>query len=180
MKPMSFAKRAAVLAVLAGSAVGANAANYDLATITAGEAPTSFNAFHGGTGLVSFDDNFMFTLLTPGITGGSVLEFSIPGIIGAKFTGAELYSGTVGSGSLMATAIGTPESLSFSGIFTPAGSYYFHVAGAIDGVSVGAAYSGAISVAAAPVPEPESYAMFLAGLGVMGAIAVRRNKAKKG
>ena len=29
-----------------------------------------------------------------------------------------------------------------------------------------------------PVPEPESYAMFLAGLGVMGAIAARRRKSK--
>jgi hypothetical protein len=30
----------------------------------------------------------------------------------------------------------------------------------------------------APVPEPETYAMLLAGLGLMGAIARRRNKAK--
>ena len=36
-------------------------------------------------------------------------------------------------------------------------------------------YTGSISVT--PVPEPESYAMLLAGLGVMGAIARRRNKA---
>ena len=33
-------------------------------------------------------------------------------------------------------------------------------------------------VVQSPVPEPESYAMLLAGLGVMGAIAVRRNKRK--
>ena len=36
-------------------------------------------------------------------------------------------------------------------------------------------YSGEITVTA--VPEPETYAMLLAGLGVMGAIARRRNKA---
>jgi hypothetical protein len=30
-----------------------------------------------------------------------------------------------------------------------------------------------------PVPEPETYAMLLAGLGLMGTIARRRNKAKK-
>lgn len=32
--------------------------------------------------------------------------------------------------------------------------------------------------AVTPVPEPESYAMMLAGLGLMGAIARRRNKSK--
>lgn len=41
--------------------------------------------------------------------------------------------------------------------------------------SLSSTYAGSISVTA--VPEPESYAMLLAGLGVMGAIARRRNKA---
>lgn len=40
---------------------------------------------------------------------------------------------------------------------------------------VGSSYS-AVAVAA-PVPEPESYAMFAAGLGLMGFIARRRSKA---
>lgn len=33
-----------------------------------------------------------------------------------------------------------------------------------------------VRVVFAPVPEPESYAMFLAGLGLMGVIALRRQK----
>jgi hypothetical protein len=37
-----------------------------------------------------------------------------------------------------------------------------------------ASFSG--SVIAAPVPEPETYAMLLAGLGLMGAVARRRSK----
>ena len=36
------------------------------------------------------------------------------------------------------------------------------------------------NVSVTAVPEPESYAMFLAGLGVMGAIVVRRRKSKNG
>jgi len=38
-----------------------------------------------------------------------------------------------------------------------------------------ASYNGSVSVS--PVPEPETYAMLLAGLGVMGAIARRRKQA---
>lgn len=38
---------------------------------------------------------------------------------------------------------------------------------------------GSINFIATPVPEPETYAMLLAGLGVVGGLALRRNKAKK-
>ncbi|ARO88962.1 PEP-CTERM sorting domain-containing protein [Nitrosospira lacus] len=37
-------------------------------------------------------------------------------------------------------------------------------------------YSGSISVT--PVPEPEAYAMLLAGLGLMGAVVRRRSMRK--
>ena len=36
---------------------------------------------------------------------------------------------------------------------------------------------GKVAYSVSPVPEPESYAMFLAGLGLMGTIALRRKKA---
>lgn len=39
---------------------------------------------------------------------------------------------------------------------------------------VNSATSGTPSVSMAPVPEPETYAMFLAGLGIIGMIAKRR------
>ena len=41
--------------------------------------------------------------------------------------------------------------------------------------ATGAAYAGYFTVTA--VPEPETYAMFLAGLGIMGALARRRKPA---
>ena len=181
MKITSFAKKAAVATLLTGVAIAANAATYALGTITVGGAPASFNAFHSGSGLVAFDDDFTFSITSPGITGGSVVSFSAFPLFGAEFTGANLYAGTPVPmpGAPLATATGTLTSLSFANTATPIGSYFFRVTGASpNGVSVGAAYSGSISVAAAPVPEPESYAMLLAGLGVMGAIAVRRNKRK--
>ncbi len=41
-------------------------------------------------------------------------------------------------------------------------------------ISTKASFAGSLNVT--PVPEPETYAMLLAGLGVMGAIARRRSK----
>ena len=38
------------------------------------------------------------------------------------------------------------------------------------------AFSNITYSSVSPVPEPETYAMLLVGLGVMGAIAVRRRK----
>jgi hypothetical protein len=45
----------------------------------------------------------------------------------------------------------------------------------VDG-SLGGIYSGSISASAvSPIPEPESFAMLLAGLGLMGAVVRRRS-----
>ncbi|MFZ2971019.1 MAG: FxDxF family PEP-CTERM protein [Ferribacterium limneticum] len=66
-----------------------------------------------------------------------------------------------------------------------AGTYYVAVTGyaeAADGTldfsdnpNSDRNWSYALNVSAAPIPEPESYAMFLAGLGIIGAVA-RRSK----
>ena len=64
-----------------------------------------------------------------------------------------------------------------------AGTYYVAVTGYNENVEND--FSGAgdknwsyvLTISAAPVPEPESYAMFLAGLGIIGAVARRRKAA---
>jgi hypothetical protein len=53
------------------------------------------------------------------------------------------------------------------------GAYHLDVSGKAKGTD-GGLYNAVISVSTAPVPEPESYAMLLAGLGLMGGIARRR------
>ncbi|MES2118141.1 MAG: FxDxF family PEP-CTERM protein [Pseudomonadota bacterium] len=57
-----------------------------------------------------------------------------------------------------------------------AGNYFLEVDGYVASPN-GGSYSGNIAVAAA-VPEPETYGMLLAGLGLLGLIARRRNHAK--
>jgi hypothetical protein len=59
-----------------------------------------------------------------------------------------------------------------------AGDYYFKVSGeawkAADFVP-NPRYNALVNIAAAPVPEPEAYAMLLAGLGILGTVIKRRS-----
>jgi hypothetical protein len=182
MKIQSFTKKVVAVALLTGAAAGANAAVYNLGNVRQ-DVPTSFNALVTGSDF-SFSDLFTFTLPTNGGSGYSVIDFPIPGLPGAAplfhtlLTTATLFSnpdGVLGTGDEVAlrTAVSTNNTLSLSWGPSAAGSYFLNVAGVTAG-SAGGAYNGAISVTT--VPEPESYAMFLAGLGIMGAIIRRRSR----
>lgn len=69
---------------------------------------------------------------------------------------------------------GTPNSGSFSFTGLLAGDYTLNISASSSGFGV---YAGSLSAVAAPVPEAESLALALAGLGVVGFIAAKRRKA---
>ena len=99
-----------------------------------------------------------FDLSANGSGGDSkALTVHFGGAVGSFFGS----NGAVAPGSLSFTANSVLSTLSFTS--------------ALNG------YSGAVidNVAVSAVPEPESYAMLLAGLGVIGA-AIKRRKAKQG
>lgn len=181
MKTRTFLKKAALAAMLSGAALAANAADRFLGAASVG-APLAFGGYASGP----FLDNFLFSLPANGGSGYSVSDFTLlPIQFNTVFSGMTLVSnadGILGNGddsvisSVLAPSGGT-GSLSLSVGSQPAGNYYLSVFGITNGTQ-GGIYNGAISVAA--VPEPESYAMLLAGLGVMGAIAMRRNKKNSG
>jgi hypothetical protein len=59
-----------------------------------------------------------------------------------------------------------------------AGAYYIQVSGLVSGVS-GGSYASDLNISVAAVPEPETYGMMVAGLGLLGFMARRRKNAKQ-
>jgi len=108
------------------------------------------------SGLAGFVSKFTGTF------GNQTFTFDAPAI---TFSKVSLYSGNTQS------AFSLGESFNFANLTS--GTYTLKVSGSVAGGATGGAIAQ-YSVTA--VPEPETYAMLLAGLGVMGAIARRRSK----
>ena len=178
-------KLTAVAAMLAGASVGANAATTDLGTVTLGT-PTTFSGVVSGSG-TSINDLFTFTL-DSGNTASGYSVVNIP----LSFSGGEWNTalatltlmsnadGIVGNSDdqMLGTAIwsqtgNSNNSLQLSYDSAITGPAYIQITGVTDGGN-GGIYSGAI----AAIPEPETYAMLLAGLGLMGAVVRRRSNRK--
>ena len=181
-------KGAVAVAMLAGASFGAHATTTSLGTVST-DVPTSFN------GVVldnqtSFSDIFTFTLAEPNISSGyNVVNFpiDIPGVgslgtvlstMSLVSSGADNTQGTADDQVLRSVVLpsegNTSDHLSLAWDGPLTGEHYLNITGVTSG-SLGGAYSGSI---AAAVPEPETYAMLLAGLGLMGAVVRRRGMRK--
>lgn len=182
-------KGAVAIAVLAGASASASAD-----TVTElGEVSTSVPTTFTGTVLgnqESFMDVFTFTLAEPNVSSGyNAVNFPIDipevGSLGTIFSSMALISygddgirGTIDDQVLSSIDTNSPgfdqNNLSLAWDGPLSGGHYLTVGGVTSG-SLGGAYSGSI---AAAVPEPETYAMLLAGLGLMGAVVRRRGMRK--
>jgi PEP-CTERM motif len=112
-----------------------------------------------------FQDVYSFTLVNPGELSGSVvaINFTPYNIQGLTVTLQDSSFAVIGSDASPATGF------TFSNLAS--GNYALNVLGFADG-SKGGFYSG--GMIATTVPEPETYALLLAGLGIVGFVASRR------
>lgn len=139
----------------------------------------------------SFTDFFNFSVSSANNAGLATTSILFPATYGTLVESLNLYAGTF---TTLAALPLNPVSLPFvtsvansngTVITTLASSAILDAAGytlVIGGSSIGtAAYTGIIALTEIPrtlppVPEPETYAMLLAGLGMLGFIARRRQK----
>ncbi|MBL8277252.1 MAG: PEP-CTERM sorting domain-containing protein [Pelomonas sp.] len=127
-----------------------------------------------------------------GLSAGGVIFDTFSFSLGAQSSVASSVSslGAIGAGtySLFSVGgdglVGTSDDQGFGAwtfagaptvhtVSLAAGNYYYSVFGVANGA---AAYSINSAASAAPVPEPETYALLAAGLGMVGFIASRRRR----
>ena len=181
---MSLVKNMFLAFMLCITSVGAFADT--VTTLAIGPLPTSVNYGNSFSAAANttFYDAYYFTI--PNGSANSVTSsINLDSILGLKDLRARLYAGNSNDTTFALPSIieNWGNTVNFSpsvGITTVvlnpisllAGSYTLQVKGTVLGSS-GGSYAGVLNIAN-PVPEAQSYAMLLAGLGVIGFISRRR------
>jgi hypothetical protein len=159
-----------------------------ITNLSVGPLPTSLaysNSFASASSGTTFWDDYIFTI--PNGSANSVTSsINLDSILGLTNLRARLYTGSthetgaVAPGTLLDNWGTTVNFSPTVGITTVvlnpisllAGTYTLQIKGTVAGSS-GGSYAGVLNIAQ-PIPEPESYAMLIAGLGLMGFMARRR------
>jgi hypothetical protein len=119
------------------------------------------------------DDKFSFSLTDPSsVMAVAVANDGANGVFDLQNGVVNLYM--VGNSQAIGSFSFDSMAVSHSWGALAVGDYYYEVTAQV--VSTAAAGSYQLSSTLTPVPEPETYAMLLAGLTVLGGVASRRRK----
>jgi len=163
---------AAVLVSMSAGAFAGTTSTTALSLTPGGLPGSTFSALSG-----TADENiFTFNLAHTSLVQSFLSAFSLTSPTGSS--GYDITSVSFDSKQVFGFSFGIPglytsDTYNYAGDLLNAGSHTITVKGSYAGS--GSGFSGFVAfVPTAPVPEPENYALFLAGLGLMGAIAKRR------
>lgn len=164
-------------AMVAGAAMVAPAMAADISNppqaLVLVDGTANFGAsFAAGNNGNTFSDQYTFSTVGDNFVDTLVASIAHSAMVGLDITGYDLYDATnnlVASGTMASTGTIDLWTIATGGL--AAGDYYVQVSGQLISDGSGS-YAGNLNVT--PVPEPASYAMLLAGLGLVA--AARRAK----
>lgn len=132
-------------------------------------------SFTSGNANNTFADQYTFSTVGLNFVDTLVGSIAHSSLVGLTITAYDLYDqwGNLVTAGVMQSS-GTVDLWTIATGGIPAGSYYVQVSGFIVS-STSASYAGNLNVL--PVPEPQTWAMLLAGLGIAGAAARRSKRA---
>lgn len=165
--------------VLATASFGAQAADAGskVSTLDVGNGFAAFgDQYLGNNSLNTFNDKIQFTFAGLSNLSTDVVSIDNSASSGLNLTGFALYDWNdtlLSAGTQASTGFVDAWTINYANL--AAGSYYLRVSGNIVGNS-STDFAG--NLALAPVPEPETYAMMLGGLGLL-AFTARRRKQKE-
>jgi hypothetical protein len=177
-------------AAFASQGAAAQAIDRSVPLVTAGDGVGGFNAHFGDTFTAStvgstFADVFTFNVGSPFDAAASVTSsyLNTPQTKDLLITGLSLYRYDPATMAILGTAVAginetgfgshPTDSWSLSAFDLSSGYYALQVNGQVLGAG-GGAFGGDLTIS--PVPEPQAWAMLLAGLGMVGMTARRKFK----
>jgi len=131
-------------------------------------------SFLSGNNTNTFSDHYTFSTVGLNFVDTLVGSIAHSALVGLSITSYDLYDSggnLVAAGVMQSTGMVDLWTINTGGI--PTGNYYVRVDGVIVS-DTSASYAGNLNVL--PVPEPQTYAMLLAGLGLVAAGARIRAK----